>query len=225
VIGGSRATHTRPPATPAIPLIGYAADSTLDELVTDYKLQRSSIGSLILWSVEDLATIPRQGRAASVVVGAVDVLDTDPSGDQTAATRILQLALQAHRAYTLQPDPPPQGSYADRRPYVAVDDLSSLTGPTSGIVELPLWLDWGPERTYDVSDTRSQQVMYETVLREAQRAADLQQFLDAATLIHTWPRLRLPAQIRAIWEDRFPNLASRTAEVDQEGRSAADPGL
>ena len=44
--------------------------------------------------------------------------------------------------------------YADVRPYVVPDSLGELTGPASGVVELPTHLAWSGLRVYDLGDER-----------------------------------------------------------------------
>ncbi|WP_261567547.1 hypothetical protein [Frankia gtarii] len=50
--------------------------------------------------------------------------------------------------------------------------------------------------------------MYETVLREASRTADLNRRLDGLTLVRLWPDLVLAPQVRSRWETRFPELTT-----------------
>jgi hypothetical protein len=76
-------------------------------------------------------------------------------------------------------------------------------------VELPLRLDWSPKRQYDLADDGDRRSLYERALNEALRVEDLQTFLNGDSLVELWPRLWLPAQVRALWEQRFPQLASR----------------
>jgi hypothetical protein len=103
----------------------------------------------------------------------------------------------------------PRSSYADRRPHVVVEDFESLHGPTDSIVDLPLRLDWSPKRQYDLADDGDRRSLYERALNEALRVEDLQTFLNGDLLVELWPRLWLPPQVRALWEERFPQLASR----------------
>lgn len=43
--------------------------------------------------------------------------------------------------------------YVDHRPYPEPPArLDDLTGPTSGTVELPVTIDWGPRRSYDLGE-------------------------------------------------------------------------
>ena len=53
---------------------------------------------------------------------------------------------------------------------------------TSGVVELPLRLDWSEQGRYDLSDPRQLCLMYERVIRESMRVEDLRAFLDGPTL-------------------------------------------
>lgn len=96
--------------------------------------------------------------------------------------------------------------YADRRPYVVAETLGELTGPTSGVVDLPLHLDWSEQGRYNLDDLRELSVMYERVLREAENAEDLRRYVNAAMLRRVWHRMFLPRRVRDLWERRFPDL-------------------
>jgi hypothetical protein len=96
--------------------------------------------------------------------------------------------------------------YEDGRPYTVPDSLEELTGPTSGVVELPLRLDWSEQGRYDLSDPRQRNLMYEVVIRESMGVEDLRAFLDGPTLARVWRRLWLPRKVRALWESRIPSL-------------------
>ena len=89
--------------------------------------------------------------------------------------------------------------------------LGELNGPTSGLVELPLRLWWGPQNAFDLAQPTMLAWMYENVLREAIRVEELRTYLHGATLVRVWPELNLPRAVRAAWEARHPRLrASRT---------------
>lgn len=103
----------------------------------------------------------------------------------------------------------PCSTYADRRPYVTVEDLGELRGPTDSHVELPLRLSWSTKRHYDLSDDGDRRALYERALTEALRVEDLQNFLNADLLLELWPRLWLARQVRDLWESRFPQLVAR----------------
>jgi hypothetical protein len=87
--------------------------------------------------------------------------------------------------------------------------LEELTGPTSGVVELPHRLVWQakPLRLFDLDDPYERSRVYEIVLREAIRFDELRTWLDGATLRQLWPKLYLPRGVRQAWEDRHPELA------------------
>lgn len=103
------------------------------------------------------------------------------------------------------------GRYADLRPYMVPESLSELAGPTSGIVNLPLSLDWSQQRRYDLSVDKDRRRLYETVIREAMNVSELRRFLDAGLLLHLWPSLRLPVRAKSLWQERFPQLRSAAA--------------
>ncbi|MEJ3743328.1 hypothetical protein WEI85_08585 [Actinomycetes bacterium KLBMP 9797] len=96
--------------------------------------------------------------------------------------------------------------YEDGRPYTVPETLEELTGPTSGVVELPLRLDWSEQSRYDLSDIRELSLMYERVIRESMRVEDLRAYLDGQTLRQVWRRLYLPRRVRDLWEGRFGGL-------------------
>jgi hypothetical protein len=98
-----------------------------------------------------------------------------------------------------------------RRVLVALS-LADLRGPVTGPVELPLRLFWsGTGRTFDLGDPGTRQWVYETVLQEASRPADLTDFLDGPTLVALWPALFVPKGVRRAWEDQHPVLRSAAA--------------
>jgi hypothetical protein len=101
--------------------------------------------------------------------------------------------------------------YAEAKPYAVPASLAELRGPTSGTVELPRHIDWGPRYRYDLGDEADVILMYERVIREAQSPADLARFLDAATLRRLWAALFLPVPARAAWQRRFPELSAGRA--------------
>jgi hypothetical protein len=85
-------------------------------------------------------------------------------------------------------------------------DLADLRGPVHGIVELPIWLFWYPDRRFDLDEPGMLTWMYQVVLREASRPGDLSSYLDRDTLIALWPRLHLPRGVRQAWEEHHPVL-------------------
>lgn len=105
--------------------------------------------------------------------------------------------------------PAPHRARPGRAVLVAAD-LADLCGPTSGTVELPLWLFWYPDRTFDLEAPGMLPWMYQTVLREASRPEDLSSYLNGDTLIALWPDLFLPKGVRQAWEERHPVLRAAT---------------
>ncbi|PWU51206.1 hypothetical protein DLJ46_05375 [Micromonospora globispora] len=87
--------------------------------------------------------------------------------------------------------------------------LAELTGPTRGVVELPVRLMWSSERTFDLGDPDDLLWMYENVLRETTRTDDLRNLINGRTLRRVWRRLNLPKSVRLAWESRHRGL--RTA--------------
>ncbi|WP_308042426.1 hypothetical protein [Micromonospora sp. PLK6-60] len=96
----------------------------------------------------------------------------------------------------------------DQRHFVVAPSLADLRGPTHGMVTLDRWLDWSGDSTYDLDDAGDLQLMYQTVLNQANSAADLCRWLHGPTLRRLWPSLWLPARIRALWQARFPELTT-----------------
>lgn len=100
-----------------------------------------------------------------------------------------------------------QRRYADHRPYPEPPGrLADLTGPTAGVVELPITIDWGPRRRYDLGTDTDRRIVYERVLREAGDAEEVGRYVNGAVLVEVWPRLFLPSRVRQRWEERFPEL-------------------
>ncbi|MER5705640.1 hypothetical protein ABT023_27350 [Micromonospora sp. NPDC002296] len=101
------------------------------------------------------------------------------------------------------------------RPAVVTPTLAELTGPTRGIVELPVRLMWNLHRTFDLGDPDDLLWMYENVLRETTHADDLRELVNGHLLRQVWPMLNLPRGVRAAWEHRHRALrddrALRTA--------------
>jgi hypothetical protein len=104
-------------------------------------------------------------------------------------------------------------AYGDRKPYIVADDLSDLRGPTEGTVTLPHHLDWSGHAVYDLDRPARLASMYKAVLNEASTMQDLRDWLDERVLIELWPTLWLPARLRGLWENRFPELAVRRQKV------------
>lgn len=91
------------------------------------------------------------------------------------------------------------------------ESLEELHGPTHGVVQLPLHVAWSGMTSYDMGNPRQRMGLYRTVLHEGLRD-DLPRFLDQNLLLQMWPVLRtlVGRTVRTVWEDAFPQLASRT---------------
>jgi hypothetical protein len=91
------------------------------------------------------------------------------------------------------------------------ESLDELHGPTHGVVDLPLHMAWSGMTSYDLTKPRQRMGLYRTVLHEGLRD-DLPQYLNRDLLLQLWPVLRtlVGRTVRAVWEDAFPQLASRT---------------
>ncbi|MCL2395999.1 MAG: hypothetical protein FWC87_15115 [Acidimicrobiaceae bacterium] len=81
-----------------------------------------------------------------------------------------------------------------------------MTGPTAGVIELPITIDWGPKRGYDLARDADRRVVYEVVLQEAADTAQVARYVNGGVLVEVWPRLFLPRRVRERWEERFPEL-------------------
>ncbi|WP_085066372.1 hypothetical protein [Catenuloplanes japonicus] len=92
------------------------------------------------------------------------------------------------------------------KPIVTADSLADLHGPATGSVTLPIHLDWSGSPEYDLNDSARMVDYYRTVLIEATKPSDLDDYLDRAVLVELWPSLWLPPELRTAWEQRFPEL-------------------
>ena len=95
------------------------------------------------------------------------------------------------------------------RGVVVAASLAELRGPTEGVVELPIWLFWQPDRRFDMSEPAVARWMYQTVLREAARPEDLG-YLNGELLVKMWPELCLPPGVRQAWVEQHPALQAVT---------------
>jgi hypothetical protein len=88
---------------------------------------------------------------------------------------------------------------------VVAASLADLRGPAQGLVELPIWLFWHPDRRFDLAEPGMLAWMYQIVLREARGPGDLA-CLNGAELTARWPGLYLPPGVRGAWEEQHPEL-------------------
>jgi hypothetical protein len=101
----------------------------------------------------------------------------------------------------------PRAGYQSRPGHgvLVAASLADLQGPIHGRLELPIWLFWYPERTFDLDEPGMLPWVYQIVLREASGTNDLA-YLNGETLIALWPDLHLPKGVRQAWEDQHPEL-------------------
>jgi hypothetical protein len=87
--------------------------------------------------------------------------------------------------------------------------LTELRGPTGGRIELPHRMVWQSVRLrrFDLDDPYQRCRVYEIVLREAVRSAELRSLLNGDLLRRVWPDLYLPRGVRTAWEDQHRELA------------------
>jgi hypothetical protein len=98
--------------------------------------------------------------------------------------------------------------YADHIPYETPESLDDLRGPTTGVVTVGPHIDTSLNPIYDVSDPKRARELYSATVRDG-FASDQVRILDRRLLLKFWPQLNLPVRCRAIWEQRFLELAGR----------------
>ena len=91
--------------------------------------------------------------------------------------------------------------------------LGFLTGPATGIVELPIDLAWSGDRYFDLADPVQRYLYHMTVLTAAVTPEHYIRWLNADLLRSDWSRLRLPVGLRAVWHDHFPELDAGTGHA------------
>lgn len=96
--------------------------------------------------------------------------------------------------------------FTDAKPYDVPGRLSDLLGPSVGVVELPLSVCWGPRRVFDLGRPGHVRSAYQALVRDG-RLVDQVAGLNAGVLVAVWSSLLLPARVRALWEERLPELA------------------
>jgi hypothetical protein len=75
------------------------------------------------------------------------------------------------------------------------------------VIELPLTVHWGPQRSFDLADPDQLRFAYQQLVREG--TPDVQQrLLNQHLLRREWHRLILPPRCRAAWEAAFDDLSA-----------------
>lgn len=95
---------------------------------------------------------------------------------------------------------------ADSLVYLVPDSLERLQGPTTGAVELPLHLDWGPDSSYTVEDDASCTALYQLTLQTSGSLDEICSIINRGRIIELWPTTQLPDRCRQPWEAAFPEL-------------------
>jgi hypothetical protein len=99
--------------------------------------------------------------------------------------------------------------FRDVKPYDVVDDLDSLRGPRTGVIQVAHHVLWSPGGgLLDLDDLGERRVAYQAVLAEGD-VDDQIAVLNREVLIAIWSDLMLPARVRSLWEGRFPELLAR----------------
>ncbi len=94
----------------------------------------------------------------------------------------------------------------DILPYDLPPSLGSLRGPAIGMLSLPTWVHWGPQREADMSEDADVVAAYQAIVREG--SSEVQEaLLNRVVLVRVWDELRLPLRCRDLWENRFDVLA------------------
>jgi hypothetical protein len=97
--------------------------------------------------------------------------------------------------------------YRDIVPYEAPMSLTKLRGPAHGMLELPITVQWGPTRIFDLSDTGQRRMAYRALVRDG--TPEVQEaLLNRTLLLQEWPHLILPRRCQTLWEQRFPELTT-----------------
>jgi len=103
----------------------------------------------------------------------------------------------------------PGDTYASMIQYVVPATLDVLTGPRTGVLELPKHIDWSPDNRYDLSLRDDAITFYSKVISEAASVEDLTNLINRDLLLTLWPSLRLPRRCAGLWTRAFPELGHR----------------
>jgi hypothetical protein len=102
-----------------------------------------------------------------------------------------------------------RGHYRNHRPYPDPPArLADLTGPVAGTTQLPISIDWGPQRSYDMASTADRRIAYELILQEAGSTEQVTHYVNGQALAELWAALWLPHRVRNVWEERLIELGA-----------------
>lgn len=91
-------------------------------------------------------------------------------------------------------------------PYDTPESLDELHGPTAGDHPRAPSHQHQFRTVYNLAEPSQQWSLYSAVVR-AGLPSEQAAILSRGMLLALWPDLNLPARCRAIWEDKFPELA------------------
>jgi len=97
-------------------------------------------------------------------------------------------------------------STANIKGVFVMETLDEMCGSTSGVITLPVQINWTPRNTHDLSKPNDLRAMYECVLTEARSSEEFNRFLNKKILISLWSQMRLPKYIKEAWEAYNPEL-------------------
>lgn len=98
-------------------------------------------------------------------------------------------------------------SFAEVKPYEVVDSLADMRGPEHGVLRLPTELAWGGRTEFDLDDSYDRTAVYKIVLEEG-TGRHLRELVSGRLLAAIWAQMRPARQVRALWEQQFPQLRS-----------------
>jgi hypothetical protein len=95
--------------------------------------------------------------------------------------------------------------YRDTKPYHTPRSLTSLKGPSRGLLAIPHSVFWSPERSVNLDVPGGIPMAYQAILSEG-TSEEQESLLNEDVLCRYWDELVLPVRIRTLWETRFPAL-------------------
>lgn len=142
-----------------------------------------------------------------------------PRRQDVPSVPVLVLGEQPAAAVPASADPPAVVVSADYtylgNPVLVIKDLADLQGPPEGVVVLPVELFYSDPRgaVFDLASPSRRAALCRTVLRQAKNADQLADWVNAAVLEESWPKVAplLPKQVRAAWLTVHPHLGETSA--------------
>ena len=105
----------------------------------------------------------------------------------------------------VDPQQYPKAHFGETKPYFAPHDVSTLHGPDSGVVKLPLTIYWGPDRWFNLSRRSPLRHAYHMILEEG-TIEEMNLYLNCAVLLSIWNDLTLPPRLSYLWEHKVEGL-------------------